>query len=375
MAKRDYYEVLGVAKNATDEEIKKAYRKLAVQYHPDKNPDNKEAEEKFKEATEAYEVLSSPEKRRAYDQYGFAGVDSAGGPHFDPNAFKGFEDIFGHGFSGFEDIFGSFFGGGRRSGGRQAGPARGSDLRYDLSLTLKEASFGTKKEISYEALAACDVCHGSGAKEGTGRKTCPTCNGRGQVARSAGFFNIASTCPTCHGEGTVIESPCQKCHGRGVIGQKHTVSVNIPAGIDDGQRLRLEGRGDAAPNKGHSGDLYVYIRITADKYFERNHSDLYMAVPISYTKAVLGGDIIVTTLDDEKVRLKVPGGSVDGELLRVKGKGVPIMNTGGRRGNMYIKLKINVPKKVSVRGKELLTELAKELGDEENPEPIALKNL
>ncbi|MCL2519377.1 MAG: molecular chaperone DnaJ [Spirochaetaceae bacterium] len=373
MAKRDYYEVLGITKTATEDEIKKAYRKLAIQYHPDKNPGSKEAEDKFKEATEAYEILSTPEKRKAYDAYGFAGVENAGGAGFNPNAFRGFEDIFGQGFRGFEDIFGSFFGGGGRSR-QQRGQPRGADLRYDLKITLKEASFGSHKEISYESLASCDLCHGSGAKEGTSRKTCTTCGGRGQVQQSAGFFSVSRPCPTCHGEGTIVESPCTKCRGRGVVSQKHTLSINIPAGIDDGQRLRLEGRGDAAPQGGRSGDLYVYIKILADKYFERSGYDLYLAMPINFNKAVLGGDLIVATLDDEKVKVKIPAASHDGELLRIKGKGATVMNNN-KRGDMYVKLKISIPKKISGKLKDLLVEYGKEVADSDTAEPIALKDL
>jgi molecular chaperone DnaJ len=372
MAKRDYYEVLGIAKGAGDEEIKKAYRKLAIMYHPDKNPGNKEAEEKFKEATEAYEVLQSPEKRKAYDAYGFAGINGQGAAGFDPNAFRGFEDIFGQG--GFEDIFSSFFGGGRRDR-RQSSRPRGADLRYDISLSLKEAVFGLKKEIVYEALASCDLCKGSGAKEGTSRRSCSTCNGTGRVNRSAGFFNMQSGCPACHGEGTVVESPCTKCRGRGVLSQKHTVAITIPAGIENGQRLRLEGRGDAAPQNGLQGDLYVYIHVLADKYFERDQNNLYVAVRVSYGQLVLGGEINVATLDDKQVKLKIAAGTNPDELLRIKGQGVPFMNGGDKRGDMYVKIKVVIPARLSSRAKTLLNDFDSEQGNEGVGEVVPLKHL
>jgi molecular chaperone DnaJ len=374
--KRDYYEVLGVNKQASDEEIKKAYRKLAIQYHPDRNPDNKEAEAKFKEATEAYEVLSSNEKRKLYDQYGFAGVDGAGGPSFDPNAFRGFEDLFGNGFG---DIFESFFGGSaggsrRRGGGGRSN--RGSDLRYDLTLSLKEAAYGHKASLSLTRQVECEVCQSTGAKEGSKPKVCTTCRGSGQVQRSAGgFFAVASACPTCHGEGQVIDNPCQKCHGRGLVNDKEELVVTIPAGINDGQNLRLEGRGNHAANHGTKGDLFIYVRIKPHEYLERHDQDLYCVVPIAVTMAMLGGEIIVHTLNDEKVKLKIQDGAKDGDLLRIKGKGVPLLHHPNKSGDMYIKLRIDIPKKLSGKAKNLLEELRKEMGEESEPKPVSLKDL
>ena len=242
MSKRDYYEVLEIEKNASPEEIKKAYRKLAIKYHPDRNQNSKDAEQKFKEATEAYEVLSDAQKKQAYDQYGFAGVDNMGGPGFNASAFSGFEDIFGGDFSG---IFDSFFGGGmggRSSGGRR-GPARGSDLRYDLEVDFKDAVYGDKVEVEFYRQTSCGVCHGSGAASGTGTRTCPTCGGSGQVRRNSGFFSIASPCSTCHGEGTIIENPCTVCHGKGVVRERQKLKVTIPAGIAPGKRIRLDSQG------------------------------------------------------------------------------------------------------------------------------------
>ncbi|MGL4524263.1 MAG: molecular chaperone DnaJ [Spirochaetia bacterium] len=367
MAKRDCYEILGVAKGANEDEIKKAYRKLAIQYHPDRNQGNAESEEKFKEATEAYEILSSPEKRQIYDQYGYAGVNNAGGATYDPNAFRGFEDLFSGGFG---DFFGSFFGGGGR--GR---PNRGADLRYELVLSLKEASNGHKATLTLASQLQCDVCHGSGAKDGSAKKVCPTCRGSGQVQKSAGIFAVASTCPNCRGEGQIVENPCNTCSGRGVVKKSQELSVTIPPGISDGQNLRLEGRGDAAPAGGAAGDLYVHVRVRPHEYFERHGEDLYCLMPIETTTAILGGEIIVKTLNDERVKLKIPAGTQEGELLRLKGKGMTILNGGGRCGDMYVKMRVVVPKKLSSQAKRLVEQLAQELGTENEPTPIARKNI
>lgn len=372
MAKRDYYEVLGVAKGASADDVKKAYRKLAIQYHPDKNPGDKAAEDKFKEATEAYEVLSDADKRSRYDQYGFAGLEGmgGGGAGFSGAAFRDFEDLFG----GFGDIFGSFFGGG---GGRRGGEysQRGSDLRFDLEVDFKDAVFGTKVDVSFTRNAPCAVCEGSGAENGSKSKVCPTCQGSGQVRRSSGFFSIAQTCPTCSGEGHIIEKPCKACRGSGTEKKQQKLKVTVPAGIEPGKRIRLEGQGDAGPNGGVSGDLYVYIHIREHEYFERNGNDLYCLVPIAFTQAALGGEINVSTLDDKTIRLKIPAGTQNGKVFRVKEAGVPFLHASNRRGDLYIKIHVEIPSGLSGKAKDLLGQLSKIVGEEESPKPIKLSSL
>lgn len=375
MAKRDYYEVLGVQKGASKDEIKKGYRKLAVQYHPDKNPGNKEAEEKFKEATEAYEVLSDDQKRQIYDQYGHAGLEGMGGPGgpggFDPSAFQGFEDIFGD-FSG---IFENLFGGGgtrRRSGGRQ-GPNQGASLRYDLQIDFKDAVYGTKAEVSYSRNETCSTCKGSGAASGSSRKTCSTCQGAGQVRHNSGFFSIASPCPACHGEGTTIDNPCRDCSGSGVQKKRQKILVTIPAGVEDGKRISIPRQGDAGANGGPYGDLFVFIRIKAHPYFERSGADLYCAIPISITQAALGAEILVASLDGKQLKLKIPAGTQNGKLLRLRDEGVPSQN--GRKGDLYIKIIVQVPIRLSSKAKTLLEEVAKLEGENSSPTPISLADL
>jgi molecular chaperone DnaJ len=373
MAKRDYYEVLGVQKNASKDDIKKAYRKLAIQYHPDKNPGNKEAEEKFKEATEAYEVLADDQKKAAYDQFGFAGVEGMGGGQHDySQVFRGFEDIFGD-FGNLGDIFGSFFGGGR--GGfrnQQGGVRQGANLRYDIDIPFKDAVFGAKVEIQYSHNESCPACKGSGAANGAGRKTCPTCQGSGQVRHSQGFFSVASTCHTCGGEGYVIEQPCRECGGSGAQKKRQKIMVTIPAGVENGRRVVIPKQGDVGPNGGPPGDLYVFIRIKPHEYFERQDLDLYCAVPVSITQAALGADIHVTTLDGKTIKVKVPAGIQNGKMLRIRDEGVP---AGIRRGNLYIKVMIKIPEKLSRRGRELMEELAKIEGQNDSPKPIPLSDL
>ncbi|OQY35167.1 MAG: molecular chaperone DnaJ [Spirochaetaceae bacterium 4572_59] len=375
MSKRDYYEVLEIEKNAAPDEIKKAYRKLAIKYHPDRNQNSTDAEHKFKEATEAYEILSDAQKKQAYDQYGFAGVDNMGGAGFNASAFSGFEDIFGGDFSG---IFDSFFGGGmggRQSGGGRRGPARGSDLRYDLEVEFKDAVYGDKVEVEYYKQKVCDVCHGSGASSGTGTKTCPSCGGSGQVRRNSGFFSIASPCSTCHGEGTIIENPCSACHGKGVVKDRQKLKVTIPAGIAPGKRIRLDSQGDAGPKSGPAGDLYVYIHIKDHDSFERDGYDLYCAIPISFPQAALGGEIFVRTLDDKKIKLKVAAGTQTGKVLRIRNEGVPVLHGSGRKGDMYVKLQIVTPKKLNSKQKELLKQFGENYGLDAEPDPIRLKDL
>lgn len=375
MAKRDYYEVLGVQKNATKDEIKKGYRKLAIQYHPDKNPGNKEAEDKFKEASEAYEILSDDQKRPIYDQYGHAGLEGmgGGGGGFDPNAFQGFEDIFGD----FGGIFENLFGGGGGSSGRRRSSGRtsnqGANLRYDLQISFKDAVYGTKAEIQYSRSESCSPCKGSGASGGSGRKMCTSCQGSGQVRHSSGFFSIASPCPNCHGEGTIIENPCKECSGSGVQKKRQKILVTIPAGVEDGKRINIPRQGDAGPNGGAYGDLYVFIRVNAHPYFERSGSDLYCAIPISMIQAALGAEIMVTSLDDKKIKLKIPAGTQHGKLLRVRDEGVPV--SGSKKGDMYIKIIVQVPSKLSSKAKAMLAEIAKLEGEETSPTPISLADL
>ena len=370
MAKRDYYEVLGVQKNASKDDIKKAYRKLAIQYHPDKNPGDKQAEEKFKEATEAYEVLGDDQKKSAYDQFGFAGVEGmGGGQSHDWSNFRGFEDIFGEG--GFGSIFESFFGGGgfRRSSG---GVRQGANLRYDIEIPFKDAVFGTKIEIQYSHSEPCPTCKGSGSSEGGGKKTCPTCRGSGQVRHSQGYFSIATTCHNCGGEGYIIDKPCNDCSGSGTHKKRQKIMVTIPAGVENGKRVVIPKQGDAGPNGGPPGDLYVFIRVKPHEYFERQAADLYCAVPISITQAALGADIHVTTLDNKTIKVKVPAGIQNGKMLRIHNEGVPI---GNQRGNLYIKIFVQIPEKLSRKGKDLLEELAKIEGQDDSPKLIPLSQL
>ena len=378
MAKRDYYEVLAVGKTATLEEIKKAYRKLAIANHPDRNPGDKAAEERFKEATEAYDILSDDKKRKMYDQYGFAGVDGAnGGPHDYSNVYRDFSDIFGAGFGGggFEDIFSSFFGGGGRTQGRggQRGPEAGASLRYDVDIDFKEAVFGTKVEVAYSHQVACDSCSGSGSQSGTGTKVCPTCNGSGQVRRSSGFFAIASTCPTCNGNGQVIENPCSSCHGSGLKRKQQKVKVTIPAGVDTGSRVVLRGMGDAGPNAGPSGDLYVYVNVKPHKFFLRQDYDLYCQIPVSITQASLGAEIMVPTIDGNSIKVSVPSGIQHGKMLRVKERGVTRLNSTDR-GDMYIKILIQVPKRLGMKAKKLMQELASAMGEDDAPNPVPFED-
>ena len=375
MAKRDFYEVLGVQKNASRDEIKKAYRQLAIKHHPDRNPGNKDSEEKFKEATEAYEILADDHKRQAYDQYGFAGLNGMGQPTAQDfsSIFQGFEDIFGD-VSG---IFDSFFGGGssrRRSSGRGGGQ-RGSDLRYDMEITFLEAAFGAKKEVSYPRAERCDVCRGTGADKGSGRKLCPTCGGSGQVRRNSGFFSIASTCPSCNGEGEIIEKPCAECRGTGTVRRTRTLTISIPAGIEDGKRLSVSAQGDAGVNGSQDGDLYVFLRVQPHESFERDGRDIYCAVPISITQAALGADIVVPTLDEKTVRVTIPPGTQNGRILRLRGEGIPELHNPGKRGDMYIKIVVRVPTKITPKAKELLKELASVSGEDTSPRPIPLSEL
>lgn len=378
MAKRDFYEVLGVGRGASKEEIKKAYRRLAVQYHPDRNPGDKEAEERFKEATEAYEILADERKRQTYDQYGFAGLDGMGlGAHDFSSVFRDFEDIFG-GFD-FTGFFDSFLGGGARRGRGGAGRGaarRGADLRFDLEVSFVDAVFGKKEEIAITRSETCEACKGSGADKGTGKSVCPRCRGSGQIRRSSGFFSIATTCDQCGGEGELIQHPCQACGGRGLLQKVRRLKVNIPAGIESGKRISIPGQGDGGSGGGPAGDLYIYITVRPHEYFERNGNDLYCLVPISMTQAALGSEILVSTLEDgHRVRLKIPPGTQNGRVFRLKNEGVPYLHNPERRGDLFVKILVQVPTRLSSRARSLLQELAGQTGEEENPRPVRLSDI
>lgn len=372
--KRDYYEVLGVDKNASADEIKKAYRKLAIKYHPDKNQGDKTAEEKFKEATEAYEVLRDERKRQAYDQFGFEGVSGMGGG-FDPSAMHDFEDIFGGGFSSiFENLFGGGFGG--FSSGNFGGRSRTEGLRhlqYNLRISLNDAVFGKKVTISYSRDELCHECHGSGGENGAKRKMCPHCNGTGQIRRSTGFFSVASVCEYCHGEGTVIDKPCKSCNGTGLERKKQKLIVNIPAGVENGRRIQIPKQGSAVASTGEYGDLFVLVEIEAHDYFERRGNNLYCAVSISMEQAALGCKISIPTLDNTRIAFEVPQGTQNGKLLSIRGAGIKTKT--GSIGNLYVKVMVEVPKKLSSKEKELLSAFAKLRNATETPDLLALKNL
>jgi len=346
MSKRDYYEVLGVNRDAGDDEIKKAYRKLAMKYHPDRNPDNKEAEEKFKEAKEAYEMLSDPQKKAAYDRYGHAGVDPSMGAGPGAQGFEGgFADAFG-------DIFGDLFGGGGRGG--RSNVYRGADLRYNLEITLEEAARGAEKTIRIPTVEECGTCNGSGAKPGTHPKPCPTCQGHGQVRVQQGFFSIQQTCPKCHGSGKIIPDPCRDCGGAGRTKKQKTLEVKIPAGIDDGMRLRHAGHGEPGLNGGPPGDLYVEIHIRKHAVFERDHDDLHCEMPISITTAALGGEIEIPTLEG-MARLKIPAETQSGKVFRLRGKGIKNVRSHVH-GDLMCHVVVETPVNLTERQKELLRE-------------------
>ena len=347
MSKRDYYEVLGVNRDAGDDEIKKAYRKLAMKFHPDRNPDNKDAEEKFKEAKEAYEMLSDPQKKAAYDRYGHAGVDPSMGAGPGAQGFEGgFADAFG-------DIFGDLFGGGGGRGGR-SNVYRGADLRYNLEITLEEAARGAEKTIRIPTVEECGTCHGSGAKPGTHPKPCPTCQGHGQVRVQQGFFSIQQTCPKCHGSGKIIPDPCRDCGGAGRTKKQKTLEVKIPAGIDDGMRLRHAGHGEPGVNGGPPGDLYVEIHIRKHAVFERDHDDLHCEMPISITTAALGGEIEIPTLEG-MARLKIPAETQSGKVFRLRGKGIKNVRSHVH-GDLMCHVVVETPVSLTERQKELLRE-------------------
>ena len=349
MSKRDYYEVLGVDKGAGEREIKKAYKKLAMKYHPDRTQGDKALEEKFKEIQEAYEVLTDTQKRAAYDQYGHAGVDpNRGGAGFGGGA--DFGDIFG-------DVFGDIFGGGR---GRQSRARQGADLRYNLEMTLEEAVRGKEVEIRVPTLVACEPCNGSGAKKGSSPKTCPTCHGNGQVQMRQGFFAVQQTCPTCSGRGKIISDPCNECHGQGRTEKTKTLSVKIPAGVDTGDRIRLSGEGEAGESGAPAGDLYVQVHVRDHDIFTRDGNNLYCEVPLSFTTAALGGELQVPTLDG-KVKLKISPETQTGRMFRLRGKGVKSVRSGAI-GDLLCKVVVETPVNLSSKQKDLLRELEESMG-------------
>ncbi|HEX9625501.1 MAG TPA: molecular chaperone DnaJ [Acidiferrobacterales bacterium] len=366
MAKKDYYEVLGVPRNAPEAEIKKAYRRLAMKYHPDRNPDNKEAEHNFKEAKEAYEVLTDAQKRAAYDQFGHAGVDpgmAAGGRGgFHAAGGASFADIFG-------DVFGDIFGGGAGGGrGRGSQVYRGADLRYVLELSLEQAVRGTEMRIRVPTLDTCETCHGSGAKPGTTPSKCPTCGGHGQVRMQQGFFSIQQTCPNCRGTGKVVTEPCPDCHGQGRVKHTKTLSVKVPAGVDEGDQIRLAGEGEAGENGGPHGDLYVQIRLKPHPIFKRDGDDLHCEMPVSFATATLGGEVEIPTLDG-RANLKIPAGTQSDKVFRLRGKGVTNVRSG-HVGDLYCHTSIETPVNLTKRQKELLEEfdaLLREGGARHNP--------
>lgn len=349
MAKKDYYEILGVSRDADEREIKKAYKRLAMKHHPDRNQGDKDSEAKFKEIKEAYEILTDAQKKAAYDQYGHAAFEHGG---MGGGGFGGggdFNDIFG-------DVFGDIF------GGRRQRASRGSDLQYNMVLTLEEAVRGVTKEIRIPTLAECDTCHGSGAKAGSSATTCSTCHGAGQVQMRQGFFAVQQTCPTCHGRGKIIKDPCNKCHGQGRVEKTKTLSVKIPAGVDTGDRVRLSGEGEAGENGAPAGDLYVQVQVKQHPIFERDGNNLYCEVPINFAMAALGGEIEVPTLDG-RVNLKVPAETQTGKLFRMRGKGVKSVR-GGAQGDLLCRVVVETPVKLNDKQKQLLRELEESLGGE-----------
>ena len=353
MQKRDYYEILGIARDAGDEEIKSAYRKLALKFHPDRNPGDKEAEENFKEAAEAYEVLRDREKRQIYDRFGHEGLEGRGF-----RGFTGFEDIFSSFGDIFEDFFG--FGGGRR---RRTRAQQGTSLRYDLELNLEEAFSGTEQEILFHRLEACHTCNGSGLTPGSSPQVCSTCQGRGQVVRSQGFFQISTTCPACHGQGEIITNPCKDCRGKGKVRAEKRITVKVPAGVDTGSQLRLKGEGEAGEYGGPPGDLFVVIHVRDHEVFVREGDDLLCEVPVSFVQAALGDTLTIPVLGGTAGRdVDIAGGTQPGTILKVPGEGMPSLRGRHKRGDLYVKVLVKIPEKLNKRQKELLEEFAETEG-------------
>ncbi len=363
MAKRDYYEILGVKRGASDQELKNAFRKLAKDHHPDCNPDDKASEQKFKEINEAYEALKDPQKRAAYDRFGHAAFDPAmgrgPGGGFGPDFASSMSDIF-------DDLFGEFMGG-RRGGRTRSWRERGADLRYNMEITLNEAYAGKTAQIRVPTSVSCETCGGTGAKSGTKPSPCPTCAGMGKVRASQGFFTIERTCPACQGRGEVIEDPCATCSGAGRVTKERTLSVNIPAGVEDGTKIRLAGEGEAGLRGGPPGDLYIFLSLKPHAFFQRDGADIFCKVPISMTTAALGGQIEVPTLEGATTRVKVPEGTEGGKQFRLKGKGMPVMRSTVI-GDMYIQVEVETPKSLTRRQRELLEEFERESRKETSPE-------
>ncbi|MBO6658687.1 MAG: molecular chaperone DnaJ [Pseudomonadales bacterium] len=362
MAKRDYYEVLGVERDASEQAIKKAYRRLAMKFHPDRNPDDADAESKFKEASEAAEVLLDSEKRQAYDQFGHSAVDGSAG-----SGFGGFGGAGGSFSSIFEDVFGDIFGG-AGSGGRRGGPSRGADLRYVLTLDLEEAVRGCNPKIKVPTLVECMECLGSGAKKGTTPIECPQCGGMGQITARQGIFSIQQTCPSCGGAGKIIAEPCPACHGQGRVQEQKTLSVKVPPGVDTGDRIRLAGQGEAGSMGGPSGDLYVQIEVRNHDIFERHGEHLYCDVPVSFVDAALGGELEVPTLDG-RVNLKIPSETQTGKQFRLRGKGVNVTQVrGGGTGDLYCRVIVETPVNLTGKQKDLLREFAAQTNEKQRPQ-------
>ncbi|MET0605988.1 MAG: molecular chaperone DnaJ [Beijerinckiaceae bacterium] len=359
MSKRDFYEILGVKKNSDEGALKSAFRKAAMQCHPDKNPGDKAAEQRFKELNEAYQILSDPQKRAAYDRFGHQAFEHGAG------ASGGFGDGFASSMSDiFEDLFGDMMGRSRRGGG---GRGRGSDLRTDVEITLEEAYRGKTASVRMPTPVTCDACSGSGAKAGSRPKTCSTCGGHGRVRAMQGFFAIERTCPTCQGRGEVIEDPCAACKGQGRVTKDRTLSVNIPAGVEDGTRIRLAGEGEAGAKGGPAGDLYIFLSVKAHPFFQRDGADLYCRVPISMVSAALGGEFEVPTLDGESAKVKIPEGAQSGKQFRLKGKGMPVLRSRDV-GDLYIQAVVETPQNLTRRQRELLREFEQQSSRETQPE-------
>jgi molecular chaperone DnaJ len=360
MAKRDYYEVLGVARGASEADFKAAFRKLAMKYHPDRNPGNKDCEHHFKEINEAYDVLKDADKRAAYDRFGHAAFEHGMGA----GAGAGFGADFA---STFADIFDDLFGMGGRRGRASSGRERGADLRYNMEITLEEAFNGKTAQVRIPTAVTCEACSGSGAKPGSKPKACPTCNGYGKIRHAQGFFTMERTCPACHGRGQVIEDPCPNCSGSGRVTRERTLSVNIPAGVEDGTRIRLAGEGEAGARGGPTGDLYIFLSLSQHQFFQRDGADLHCRVPISMVTAALGGGFDVPTIDGGRTRVKVPEGTHSGRVFRLQGKGMPVLRARGT-GDMYVQVMVETPQKLTKRQRELLAEFDRQSSGETHPE-------
>ena len=359
MADKDFYEILGVQKNASDDEIKKSYRKLAMKYHPDRNKDDKESERRFKEVSAAYEILKDSEKRSAYDQYGHDAFRQGG-----MGGGQGFGDFGG----GFSDIFEEFFGGGFGGSSRQRGPQRGNDLRYNMSVSLQEAFNGKKSQIRVPSYEGCDLCSATGSADKSGPSTCSTCGGHGKVRSTQGFFSIERPCPKCGGEGSSIKNPCLKCSGSGQVKKQKTISVTIPAGVDTGTRIRISGEGEPGQRGAGNGDLYIFVEVQKDKLFEREEENVFCQIPISITTAILGGDVDVPTIEGKKARLNIPPGTQSETQFRLKGKGMSILRQT-RRGDMYVETNVEIPVNLNSKQKAILQEFEKEGGTSKKHSP------